>query len=194
MSDTLHNVLDETLICSRLRHVTAGPAAWILLQEPGFIGFGVARQNSIGWPPGVQPDWSQVDDLRLFGEIGEWHVWFRGDGSWQSRLLTLQRLTDVVTDCHVLWGTRVQPSDTPSWTKLVEERGTELWLPLPLKSDHLPLGLKLKHVVDYDKKTGLAGIQDAALVALVSILPHERVWLPPPTDVARCYTDRQSDS
>ena len=179
MPSTVHNALNDTVVRSHLCHVTTDATAWILWQDPGFIGFGVASRDSICWPPTIQPDWSRVRDLRLFGETGEWHVWLRGDGSWQSRLLTWQNTPDLVTDHHVLWGTRVHPSVTPPWTKLVEERGAELWLPLALKPGHLPLRLKLRHVVAYDERSGLAGIKDAALVALVSALPFKRIWSPP---------------
>ena len=63
--------------------------------------------------------------------------------------------------------------------KLVEDRGTEIWLPLEeLKDVDLPLRLKLKQVIKYDDKSGLAGITDAALVALVS-KDGKKVWDPP---------------
>ena len=56
----------------------------------------------------------------------------------------------------------------------------EIWLPLEnLQGCDLPLRLKLKQVVDYDPQSALAGITDAALVALVSNPPHGKVWSPP---------------
>ena len=73
--------------------------------------------------------------------------------------------------------------DTPPWVKLVEDRGTEIWLPLAelaLTEKDLPLRLKLKQVVGYDNETDesshLAGIIDAALVALVN---SEKKVIPP---------------
>ena len=166
-----HTELNEALICSHLCKVTDRETAWVLLQEPGFIGFGVVLSDKICWPPSVQPDWTRVSDLRLFGEKGEWHVWSQWDGSWQSRLLKLKDIseTDALTEYHVLWGTQVQQTCRSPWVKLVEDRGTEIWLPLveELKNGGLPLCLKIKQVIDYDKKYGLAGIIDAALVALV---------------------------
>ena len=164
-----HTELNETLICSHLCKVTERETAWVLLQEPGFIGFGVVLPDKICWPPSVQPDWTRVSDLRLFGEKGEWHVWPHWDGSWQSRLLKLGNIpeTDALTEYHVLWGTQIQ-SRIPPWVALVEERGTKIWLPLKekLQNADLPLRLKIKQVIGYDKKYGLAGITDAALVAL----------------------------
>ena len=173
MPNKIHEMLNETLICGHLWDVTEDKAAWILLQEPGFIGFGVVQKDKICLPPGVQPDWTRINDLRLFGEKGEWHVWEHWNGNWQSRLLELENINDALTEFHVLWGNDVKP-DTPPWVKLVEDRGSEIWLPLgekTLKEDALPFRLKLKQVVGYNDETDgnshLAGIIDAALVALV---------------------------
>ena len=169
MPNETHIELSEALICSHLSHVTTDSTAWILLQEPGFIGFGLVQSDKIYWPPDVQPDWARVSDLRLFGEDGEWHVWPHWDGTWQSRRLELQKLTDTLTEHHALWGNQVELGPSP-WVKLVEDRGAEIWLPLAelglIKKD-LPLRLELKQVIDYDGKSGLAGIVDAVLVALV---------------------------
>lgn len=169
MPNETHPELKEALICSHLFHVTTGSTAWVLLQEPGFIGFGVVQSDKICWPPDVQPDWARISDLRLFGENGEWHVWPHWDGTWQSRRLESQGSTDTLTEHHALWGTQVEPGPSP-WIKLVEDRGAEIWLPLKklgLTKEDLPLRLELKQVIDYDDKSGLAGIVDAALVALV---------------------------
>ena len=180
MPNETHEKLNETLICSRLSDVTSNQAAWVLLQEPGFIGFGVVQADNICWPPDIQPDWTRVSDLRLFGEKGEWHVWPRWDGTWQSRLLKSEDMGDALTEYHVLWGTKIE-SDTSPWIRLVEEgRGAEIRLPLEnLQGCDLPLRLKLKQVVDYDPRSALAGITDAALVALVSNPPRGKVWTPP---------------
>ena len=169
MTKKTHTELDEKLVCSHLSDVTENDTAWVLLQEPGFIGFGVVQSDKICWPPEVQPDWARVSDLRLFGEAGEWHVWSHWDGrTWQSRKLESQKLTYPLTEHHALWGTRVECGPQP-WIKLIEDRGVEIWLPLAelkLTEKDLPLCLELKQVIDYDE-SGLAGIVDAALVALV---------------------------
>ena len=177
MPNESHQELNEELVRDRLCHVTGNKTetAWVLLQEPGFIGFGVVRQDKIFWPPyPYRPkDWGRVSDLRLFGEKGEWHVWPHWNGGWKSRLLKLENLKDALTEYHALWGTKVESSDTPPWIKLTEDRGTEIWLPLQgqvkdNEKDGEPLlRLKLKQVIDYDPKYHLAGIVDAALVGLV---------------------------
>jgi len=146
----------------------------MLIQEPGFIGFGVVIKNDIYFPPSVKPDWTLTSDLRLFGEKGEWHVWRDWDGKHYARLLEFHKLNDdnSLTEYHFLWGTKKEESDKSPWIKLVEDRGAEIWLPLAecdLKEKvDLPLRLKLKQIVGYDPKSHLAGITDAALVALVN--------------------------
>lgn len=173
-----HTELNEALICQHLCDVTTeNKAAWILLQEPGFIGFGVVQGNKICWPPDVEPDWEHVSDLRLFGEKGEWHVWRHWNGDWKSRLRGSQNIKNALTEYHALWGNDVE-SDTRPWVKLVEERGIEIWLPLAeLTKEDLPLRLKLKQIVDYDPESYLAGITDAVLVSLVN--SEKEVLLPP---------------
>jgi len=180
MSPTIHNSLSTTLICAQLQHVTDTQAAWVFLQEPGFIGFGVVHQEMVHWPPDIQPDWARIVDLRLFGEKGEWHAWPRWDHHWQSRLLRLQDVKNCLTDYHALWGTQVRAGEE-AWTALTEDRGTVLWLPVTLHKADLPLRLKLLQVVGCDARSGLAGIVDAALVALVSASDSAEVFVPPVT-------------
>lgn len=163
--------LNTEWVCQHLCDVTAKDAAWIFLQEPGFIGFGVVMKNDIYFPPiVVEPDWQLTSDLRLFGEKGEWHVWRDWDGRHYARLLKTDEMTDALTEHHFLWGTKKVDINNGPWIKVVEDRGAEIWLPLAgeklnEKSD-LPLRLKLKQIVDYDPEYHLAGITDAALVGL----------------------------
>ena len=170
MPNKEHAELNEELICKHRCDVTDNAAAWILLQEPGFIGFGAVYQDKICWPQHAEPlDWARIRDLRLFGEKGEWHVWQDWNGGWKSRLLKLEDIDDALTEYHVLWGTEKVESDTKPWVKLVEGRGAEIWLPLSdlKEKPDLPLRLKLKQIIDYDPKYHLAGIVDAALIGLV---------------------------
>ena len=160
----------ESWLRERRSEVTKNGAAWTLLQEPGFVGFGVVRDDKVCWPPGVAPDWDRVSDLRLFGEKGELHIWPHWDGTYRNRLLKAEDMKPALTEYHVLWGTELKSSRVHPWITLVETRGTEIWLPLAsrLKSDDdLPVRLKLKQLIRHDASSGLAGIVDAALVALV---------------------------
>ena len=169
--------LNKSWVCVRLSDVTdieTNKVAWTLVQEPGFIGFGVVSADDIWWPPYLQQlDWRRVSDLRVFGEKGEWHVWRDWDGKHYARLFELHNINDnhALTEYHALWGTRVE-CEKSSCIKLVEDRGAEIWIPplegTELKDADLPLRLKLKQVIGYDPEYHLAGIIDAALVALVS--------------------------
>lgn len=168
--------LNKSWVCENLPNVTEEDRTWVLLQEPGFIGFGVVQSNKIWWPPNKptsSPDWTLTSDLRLFGEKGEWHVWRDWDGNHYARLQKLNDIQDALTEYHFLWGTKKVKTNTPPWIKLVEDRGAEIWLPLQgqvkdnKNSGDLPLRLKIKQIVDYDPKYRLAGIVDATLVSLV---------------------------
>ena len=98
--------LNKKWVCGHLSDITNEKMAWVLLQEPGFIGFGVAMKNNICFPPNVKPDWILTSDLRLFGEEGEWHVWRDWDGKHYARLQKLEDIDDVLTEYHFLWGTK----------------------------------------------------------------------------------------
>jgi len=203
--------LTERWVCERLSDVTdieTKKVAWVLVQEPGFIGFGVVSANEICWPPYLQKlDWERVSDLRLFGEKGEWHVWRDWDGQHQCRLLEFKEKGEwniwlgpegkqqacpkknggkinTLTEYHALWGSDVKIEKSP-WIKLVEDRGAEIWLPLAefnLEANpHLPLRLKLKQIVGYDLKYHLAGITDAALIGLTK---SDKSLLQPPSDIS----------
>lgn len=185
--------LNKEWVCDHLSDVTEKEMAWVFLQEPGFIGFGVVVKNDICFPPNVKPDWTLTSDLRLFGKKGEWHVWRDWEGKHQCRFLEFDekgewciwlgpegkqqscpeksgKKINTMTEYHALWGNDVKCEKSP-WIKLVEDRGAEIWIPplkgKELKDTDLPLRLKLKQIIDYDPKYHLAGIVDAALVGLV---------------------------
>ena len=190
MSNETPIKLSKELVCEHLGHVTDKGAAWVLLQEPGFIGFEVVLRDDILFPRKKtrnSQDWGLVSDLRLFGEKGEWHVWRDWDGKHYDRRLEFKDVNDPLTEFHFLWGTDVRElPNKPPWIKLVEDRGAEIWLPLAdskLKKSDLPLRLKLKQIVDYDPKSHLAGIIDAALVELVRGSNKEPLL---PTDLLPC--------
>lgn len=194
--------LNKCWVCDHLHDVTGietQNVAWVLVQEPGFIGFGVVQQDKISWPPSIlpdcEPDWKRVSDLRLFGEKGEWHVWRDWDGKHYARLLKFHKLNDdnSLTEYHFLWGTKKKKSDKSSWIKLVEDRGAEIWIPplkgIELEDANLPLRLKLKQVVDYDPDYHLAGIVDAALIGLVR-KSCERLLIPSIRDCSGSETTK----
>lgn len=196
--------LNQEWVCNRICDVTCKGVAWILLQEPGFVGFGAVYPDRICWPQHAKPlDWQRIRDLRLFGETGEWHVWLDWGGKYQYRLLEFDKddnwhiwigadgknqscseksgnKADILPEYHALWGTQVKCGKS-SWVRLKENQGTEFWLPplkdLSLTKKNLPLRLKIKQVVGYDSDYNLAGIVDTALVGLVH-KPSSKLLLP----------------
>ena len=83
MPNTKHAELSEELVRQHLCHVIdigdENPAAWILLQEPGFIGFGAVYQDKICWPRHAEPldgresgtyVYSEKRANGMFGRIG----------------------------------------------------------------------------------------------------------------------------
>lgn len=163
MSNKTPIKLNESWVCEHLTDVTnteTQNAAWVLVQEPGFIGFGVVSPKDICWPPYKQsecepdwePDWELMSDLRLFGEKGEWHVWRDWDGKHYARLLEFNEKGEwniwLGTEkdqhtCPEKSGKKVDTitehhalwgsnvkPETPPWIKIVEDRGAEIWLPL----------------------------------------------------------------
>ena len=109
------------------------------------------------------------------------HVWRDWDGEHYARLLTSDGMEkkDTITEHHFLWGTEKVDIDVSPWIKVTEKRGTEIWLPLEsekLQKSDLPLRLKLKQIVDYDPKTHIAGITDAALVGLMTRASKKMIY------------------
>ena len=182
---TLIEQLNAAWLSQQLGDVTDNDAAWVFLQEPAFIGFGVVTKNDTYFPPKVNPDWTLTSDLRLFGEKGEWHIWRDWDGEHYARLLKTEEMTEALTEHHFFWGTEKKDTNTHPWIKIIEKRGTEIWLPLQGENledkTDLPLRLKLKQIVGYDPKYHLAGITDAALIALTK---SDKSQLQPPSDMS----------
>ncbi len=141
--------------------------AWVFLQEPRLVAFGVVTPGRVEWPPGARVDWDRVFDLRLFNDQGEWHYWRAGTNGGKARLRLRKGGDDLLEEGHFLWGTEVVPL-AGRWLELRETRGAAIKLPLAgrVKGTVLPLRLSVCQMIDYDKDTGMAGIVDAFLVGL----------------------------
>ena len=72
--------------------------------------------------------WSLFQDIRAFGEKGEWHAWYE-DG-WHDRLLLFDGLKpeDMIDRLYPILGTRGSPGQG-TWTLRTEDRGTSVWVP-----------------------------------------------------------------
>jgi CRISPR-associated protein (TIGR03984 family) len=165
---TTFDSLDEQLLSDYLAKVSPqGHGAWCYLLEPSFIGFGWVDSKGVSWPEHISPAWERVEDLRLFGDLGELHIWQRWDGRWQGRLWEAPTGSKDVAaqgfeQRYVLWGNRFDDQKS----SMTEGRGASLSFPpqklQQLNNDSLPLKMEIWHCVDYDQETGLAGIVDSA--------------------------------
>lgn len=144
----------------------------LLAQGYPFTGFVLlCDEDRLSPPPGVDAatfdDWSLFWDLRLFGDLGEWHLWREADGEWSGRLAEPEDPSwkDAIPREDVLWGSRnpSQEQDGVQWTLYSENRGAAVWVP-PTGIEMMRFArLRLWQRVDYDSHTGLAGVTDAML-------------------------------
>jgi CRISPR-associated protein (TIGR03984 family) len=137
-----------------------------------FTGFVLMRDmDRLSPPPGVDParfgDWSLFWDLRLFGDLGEWHLWREDDGKWTGRLAeaTDPSWKDSIPRVDVLWGSRnlSQEHDGVQWILYSEKRGAAVWVPHTNLQMKRFARLHLWQRVHYDSHTGLAGVVDSML-------------------------------
>ena len=138
----------------------------LLLQGYEWIGFARWRDRTFEFPPGVAFSWrfSEMWDLRLFSETGEWHCWKTGDGIWCARFANAGDWRDFELRDYVLWG-RQAHRPNGSWTNIFEANGASIQVPFAVHDDlkDSPVRLSAWLAVDYDPATGQAHIADAML-------------------------------
>jgi len=139
------------------------PWAWAFVQEPSFVGLGVVTKERLYLRN--QVDWARLTDLRIFTNRGEWHLWQKGSQRWGRRLRLRSAETEVISERHPLWGTKVAQVDDLWWVAH-EQRGFSLFVPAMFTEQDLPLCLEVNQVADYDRETHLAQIVDAFLTGL----------------------------
>lgn len=150
----------------RLRQETAtldGSGAWLIawLDHAVLVGRVTVDQIITRRPV----DLRYLQELRLFGQHGEWRLWRTVHGFGSRRRLDGQgETTDILDDDQSLWGTHV---DLPAggWTRLTESRGIVIELPVRLAEADLPLRLRVRHYLAADLD-GVAGVADSRLVAI----------------------------
>lgn len=111
----------------------------------------------------VQLAISEMWDVRLFCESGEWHCWKTGDGIWRARFAQAAEWKDEEVRDYVLWGREAHPNS--SWTSIREANGTCIDVPFPVGGDlkQTPVRLRVWLAIGYDKATGQAYIADLML-------------------------------
>jgi len=161
-----NNELNWELITSELYQNVSSDSkeAWLLWQDPTFIGFiKIGIQDFNDQPNNPDDlDFSLLQDLRLVGPKGEWHIWRIADGTLKGRFISDSVPIDYIEEDYLLWGTdKANSSEHPGWTLVYEERGMKLWL--PWESTELPAKIKVRHLIKQDEASGLAAIMDSML-------------------------------
>lgn len=123
-----------------------------------------------------------LQQLRLFSEKGELHLWRTEPGQFQGRVITDDTSgtsEKYFDEDQILWGTRWLDYQK-GFTLVVEgQRGLRHAFPKAVTNDKAhfgtqqnpkhPLRLKIRHYLDYDKETSQARISLSRLVDLYSV-------------------------
>lgn len=131
---------------------------------------GTCKNGTICFHNDVPLDLSFVQRMRVFNKDAELFVWRTEDGL-RARLREDREGTtvDVVEATQVLFGTRSKPLD--GFTKLKEDRGTEIILPggfiLDEKNDKKRVAVKTRNYIDYP--SGQATYVDCRFVDFVTL-------------------------
>jgi CRISPR-associated protein (TIGR03984 family) len=155
-------------LVTKAKEVSDDGPAYGLLQ--GYPATGFCSVENGGLLLGVSPsEVTEFDpeyywDVRLFGNLGEWHCW-RTPKGWFGRLATksCEEWNDPVKRWMALWGSRVV-SDS-DWHLLSENRGARVRVPQSwrraLEDKDLPILLEIWERVEPESETGIAGVVDA---------------------------------
>ncbi len=160
------SVIDDKWLMSKVSDVSSSSVAIALVQGYPATGFARVTPTRVDWR--LSPDDGVFDsryssDVRLFGDLGEWHCWSVRSDQWRGRLAREADegwVDSALARDYVLWGTRVDER-MDGWTCVSEARGVRLWI--PLEANDLPVFLPVKERVDREEDTGIAYIRDAML-------------------------------
>lgn len=114
--------------------------------------------------PGAGSDWPLYWDIRVFGPSGEWHAWKDSSGVWRDRRFSSNdKPRGIIQRRFPFYGTTVKQNG--NWWCCSEERGYEIWSPIPVPAGKT-LFLNALLIVDQEPDTGLAGVVDTVIRGL----------------------------
>ncbi len=118
------------------------------------VAIGCYKDNKFILPDDDGFDPKYIQKIRIFNENQELFIWRNDADSFSGRLRlddAGERECDVVDAYQVLWGTTATIDESNAgWTKVTEDRGTELVLPFELNKDNLPVKLRTRNYIDYN--------------------------------------------
>ena len=160
------NLPTDSWLQSKVPEISSSGVATVLVQGYPSTGFGRVTKESVEWK--LSPEGSAFDarysfDVRLFGDLGEYHCWCLGKNQWKCRLAKKddERWKRRAPDRKFVLWCAAQKTEN-GWTYLTEQRGIKFWAPInghPKKHIFLPLWER----IETEEKTGLAYIKDAML-------------------------------
>lgn len=162
------DTISKKLLLQFRNDVAPGANALILWQDPLFVGFIKMNDNMEIQPEGPEKlSFNLLQDFRMIGPLGEWHLWRQPGEQFRARLRLKKHLDDKqdINQQYYLWGTKRCPHHedrVPGWSCVTEERGMRIWLPLAV-TDTLPVSLSVCHIVEQDD-SGLAAVVDSLFI------------------------------
>jgi CRISPR-associated protein (TIGR03984 family) len=160
------NLLSDSWLQGKLPEVSSSGIATVFVQGYPSTGFGRVTEDSVEWrlsPEGSVFDAQYSFDVRLFGDLGEYHRWCLGKNQWNDRLAKVddERWSWRAPDRKfVLWGSSERTEN--GWTYLTEQRGIKLWA--PIEAQHKKhISLPVWERIEAEEDTGVVYIKDAIL-------------------------------
>ena len=157
-------------IVDLLTNPKTGRVPMALLQGYPFTGFAKISNGAILLAPahrrlvphGIR--WDLFWDIRVFGELGETHVWKLADDIWMDRFEMARNGADILPRDYPVWGTPTGDAEE-DWMLFREERGTEVWIPREFAT-HSRVVLQIDQILGETGETGIVSIVDAMIRCL----------------------------
>lgn len=143
-----------------------GGGALLFVEGYEWTGLAIWRNGEFDFPVDFAWRLSELEEIRLFSDAGEWHCWRTG-AYWDVRWAQASKWIDRIERRHVLWGRDcVADGD---WWRLQEANGTSLAIPFQPKPGLAedPVQLVVWHLLEPDPDTGQHFVADAMFRQLV---------------------------
>ena len=177
--ETASDLIQEVI--RKVSNASSQGKVWFLIHTDFKVEIGSADSYGIYSVVDINElfDPNYLQELRLFGAQGEWHVWHYRD-KFYARLLNDITISseNYIEEYQALLGTKIEANTPTGWTTLKEDRGGELHLPhlISKVSNEERLLLQVRHYIGIDAVTHLATILDSRLVALCNNQKKSLDW------------------
>lgn len=118
------------------------------------------------------PEVKYIRELRFFSLKGEFYLWRKKEGLWESRWRDEEKMNgkkyeEVHTyeEVHLIWGTDVHKEENGEYILKEGQRGMKISFPFAIQKSQLPLRYLVRNYYRFDEN-GLIYFYDARLVEL----------------------------